>query len=72
VRFETRYRDPKKFAFRLLDEVILSRGFGYNDKSMKEMIIAFGAFMMFTFIEVYMPIVDKKVSIRDRRDRMKY
>ena len=78
ARFETRNRDPKKFGFRLFEEVILRRHSRprYNYESMKDMIIAFGTIMMFAFIEASRPFTDKVkgkgMSSRDRDDLVRY
>jgi hypothetical protein len=76
ARFETKYRDPKKFGPQLIHEV-LNTGYGYNKESMKNMINAFGAIMMFAFIEASRPFVDKVKgkgisSTKDKDDLVQY
>ncbi len=71
-RYETRYLDPKGFGVNVYNDVILNKHFRYNDKSMLDMIIRFGAIIMFNFIEASRPFADKKMIMRDRDDLVEY
>jgi hypothetical protein len=64
ARFETRYRDPKKFGLQLyydmiLDSKFLGREVGYDPTTFQKLATIFGAIIMFVFIESSRPFQDK-------------
>ena len=72
-RFENRYLDPKGFGDVLYNDVIPYAGsFTCNRASMSDLITRFGAIIMYIFIEASKPFEDKRMSIADREDLVKY
>ena len=64
ARFETRYRDPKKFGVQLYEDVILASKFlgrevHYDQTTFQKLASIFGAIIMFVFIESSRPFQDK-------------
>jgi hypothetical protein len=61
ARFETRYRDPKKFGLQVYKDAckFLGREVDYDPTTFKNLSSIFGAVIMFVFIESSRPFTDK-------------
>jgi hypothetical protein len=73
-RLETRYLNPLRFRLHIWEAVLLSRPYAYDEASMRKLIEAFGAIIVFVFIEASRPFQDKlkgkgkNMNYKDRND----
>jgi hypothetical protein len=68
ARLETRYLNPLRFAYQLWSDVLLPRRYSNDVMGMRNMMEAFGAILMFVFIEASRPFQDKLKGVGKRMD----
>ncbi len=74
ARLETRFLNPKRFALQIWSDVVRNNSglCSYDAATMKRMVEAFGAIMIFAFIEASRPFQDKLKGLernKDHKDR---
>jgi len=76
ARLEARYLNPKRFGLQIWHDVVLSKAesYSYDAATMKQMVLTFGAIILFAFIEASRQFhnepntVNNKKNYKDRND----